>query len=391
MRILQVNASLDPVNGGGTAGRTVNLSRALSALGTQTSVLTLDMGLEPQVGAGLGGTEVTALRCLNRRFYLPAPARRRIASAVAAADVVHLSGHWTMLNTLAYRAARRAGTPHVVAPAGALSVFGRSARLKRIYNSVVGRKMVRTAAAHIAITDAERSEFAAYGVAPDAVAVIPNGVWAEEFTEPDEAAHRELAIRLGHDPRPFVLFVGRLNPIKGPDLLLAAVAALADQFADVRLVLAGPDEGMGQELQAQVDAAGLHDKVSFLGPIAGKVKVAAYHRAQLLAVPSRREAMSLVALEAGASATPVLLTDSCGFPEVEVAGGGRVVPSTVAGLTDGLADLLSKRARLEAMGHNLQQLIVAEYTWERAARSHLNLYQTLVTQERPKVAKRRRI
>lgn len=378
MRVLHVNASLDPVSGGGTAGRTASLCRALSAIGVQTSVLTLDIGRDTHVRAELVHTQITALRCLNRRFYVPAPQRHRIASAVGAADVVHLSGHWTVLNALAYRAARRAKTPHVVTPAGALRIFGRSARLKRGYNLVVGRRIVSTAAAHIAITDAERSEFAACGVAPNVVAVIPNGVWAEEFNKPDEAAQRELAIRLGHDPRPFVLFVGRLNPIKGPDLLLAALAALGERLGDVRLVLAGPDEGMSQELQAQVDAAGLRDKVLFLGPVAGKVKVAAYRRAQLLVVPSRREAMSLVALEAGASGTPVLLTDACGFPEVQRAGGGLVVPATVEGLAGGLLALLSQPEQLADMGQRLQDLVLADYTWERASRSHYNLYHQLL-------------
>lgn len=378
MRILHVNASLDPVSGGGTAGRTASLCRALSALGVQTSVLTLDIGLDTQVRAELVDTQITALRCLNRRFYVPAPQRHRIASAVGAADLVHLSGHWTVLNALAYRATRLRGTPHVVTPSGALRVFGRSARLKRAYNSVAGRGIVSTAAAYIAITEAERQDFAAYGVPPDSVAVIPNGVWAEEFADPSESAFAELKARLGGDTRPFVLFVGRLNPIKGPDLLLSAVAAVSERLGDVRLVLAGPDEGMGPALQAQAYAAGLHDHVVFLGPVDGAVKVAAYRMARLLVVPSRREAMSLVALEAGASGTPVLLTDVCGFPAVQRAGGGLVVPATVEGLADGLLALLSQPEQLAEMGQRLQGLVLADYTWERAARSHHDLYHRLL-------------
>lgn len=378
MRVLHVNASLDPVSGGGTAGRTVSLCRALSALGVQTSVLTLDIGLDAQVRAELGDTRITALRCLNRRFYVPAPAQERIRSAVAAADVVHLSGHWTVLNALAYRAARLRGTPHVVTPAGGLRAFGRSARLKHAYNSVVGRRTVRTAAAHIAITAAERQDFAAYGVPPDSVAVIPNGVRAEEFADPGESAFAELRARLGGGTRPFMLFVGRLNPIKGPDLLLSAFAAVTERLGDVRLVLAGPDEGLGPALQAQADAAGLHDRVVLLGPVDGAVKAAAYRMARLLVVPSRREAMSLVALEAGASGTPVLLTDACGFPEVERAGGGLLVPATVQDLADGLLALLSHPGQLAEMGQRLQGLVLADYTWERAARSHHDLYHRLL-------------
>ncbi len=378
MHVLHVNASLDPVTGGGTAARTSSLCRALSRSGTGTSVLTLDIGLEPGVAAAVGETDIIALRCLNRRFYVPEPAQARVRAAVASADIVHLSGHWTVLNGLAYRAARRQGTPHVVTPAGALPIYGRSARLKQHYNRLVGAALVGTAAAHIAITREEVADFSSYGVPSHSVTVIPNGVSPQEFTQPVQAAEAELSARLGHDPRPYLLFMGRLNPIKGPDLLLAAVARVRDQLGDLRVVFAGPDEGMAAHLRDQARSAGLSDRVAFLGSVQGAVKVAAYRRAQLLVVPSRHEAMSLVALEAGASAVPVLLTDVCGFPEVEQFDGGRVVPATVEGLSHGLRELLSRRDQLPQMGRSLQRLVCSDYSWERAAGSHLELYQSLV-------------
>lgn len=378
MHVLQVNVSLDPVTGGGTAARTASLCRALSASGARTSVLTLDLGLTGEVMEGLDGVGTTALRCLGRRFSVPEPAVRRIRAVVNSADVVHLSNHWTLLNALAFQAARRSGTPHVVTPAGALRVFGRSGWMKRGYNLAVGNRIVQTAAGRIAITPDERQDFAAYGVAPQEVSVIPNGVWGDEFANPSDAAHAELSARLGDDPRPFILFVGRLNPIKGPDLLMTAFAAARRQIGDLRLVFAGPDEGMAADVQAQAHKTGLEHRVTFLGPVHGPLKVAAYHRAQLLVVPSRQEAMSLVALEAGASGTPVLLTDVCGFPEVERVGGGRVVPATSGGLAEGLRDLLGDPARLPDMGRRLQRLVRADYTWQRAAQSHLDLYRSLV-------------
>lgn len=379
MRVLHVNHSLDPVTGGGTAGRTASLCRALSALGVQTSVLTLDLGLDDPVSAGLGSTTVTALRCLGGRFYVPEPALRRIRSAITSADVVHLSGHWTVLNALAFRAAHRARVPHVVTPAGALPAWGRSTWLKRVYNAMVGQRIVRTASAHVAITDAEREDFAGYGVPAASVTVIPNGVWPEAFAAPAESSFAELASRLGGDTRPFVLFVGRLNPIKGPDLLVEAFASVRSRVGDLRLVLAGPDEGMGPALRAQAAAAGLQDRVVLLGPVDGAAKAAAYRMARLLVVPSRREAMSLVALEAGASGTPVLLTDACGFSEVQSAGGGIVVPATAAGLAEGLTVLLAGPVPLAEMGRRLQQRVLADYTWERAARSHLTIYEQAVS------------
>jgi len=113
MRILNVNATIDPVTGGGTAERTYQLSRCFVRQGAECSVLTLDVGITDERLKGLAGVEVTALRCLVPRFFvfpLPEP---RIDALVNWADVVHLTGHWTLLNAAVYRAARRAGKPRV--------------------------------------------------------------------------------------------------------------------------------------------------------------------------------------------------------------------------------------------------------------------------------------
>jgi glycosyltransferase involved in cell wall biosynthesis len=77
--------------------------------------------------------------------------------------------------------------------------------------------------------------------------------------------------------------------------------------------------------------------------------------------------MSIVALEAGAAGTPVLLTDSCGFDEIDAIEGGRVVPASVEGLRQGLAGLLQDPADLQRMGHRLRQFVVDNYTWAATA------------------------
>lgn len=376
MRILHVVSSLDRVTGGGMAARTLSLCTALTEIGVETAVLTLDIGLDDGIRSTLLPARLERLRCLNRRFYVPEWAPGRIRSAVTSADVVHVMGHWAVLGARAVSAADRSGTPYVLCPAGGLPVFGRSVAIKRAYNFAVGAKIVRRADGYIAITERERSDFEPYGVAPAAVSVIPNGVDLAET--PSGRALAELHARLGDDSTPYVLFMGRLNPIKGPDLLLAAAAAVAEQFKGLRIVLAGPDEGMGAALRARAERSGIADRVVFLGAVHGQLKAAAYRCAQLVVVPSRQEAMSLVALEAGASGTPVLLTDVCGFPQVEQVDGGCVVSATADGLADGLRTLLSKPTQLQDMGRRLQQLVLVEYTWDRAARSYLDLYHRLL-------------
>jgi glycosyltransferase involved in cell wall biosynthesis len=372
-----VNALLDPVTGGGTAERTFHLARLLGERGTDVGVLTLDVGLTAERKQALADVRLTALPCLLRRFYLPRPSLDRIYRAVAAADVVHVMGHWTVINALAVLAAKRAGKPWVVCPAGALPIVGRSGALKRLYNAVIGRRIVREASGHVAITRDELPAFSSYGVDPAKVVVIPNGVSLIPEGAADASAFRARH-RLGS--RRIILFMGRLSYIKGPDLLLEAFLRALDSLPAHDLVFAGPDDGLLGKLQATAARAGASGRVRFVGYVGGADKEAAYAASDLLVVPSRKEAMSLVAIEAGIRGKPVLLTDQCGFDEVEAAGGGRVVPARSDALGEALVSLLSDRGALAARGAAMREFVRRDYLWDTAVARYLELFRQITRQ-----------
>lgn len=95
MKILNVNHTLDPVSGGGTAERTFQMSRFLVEAGAGCDVLTLDLGLTPERREALSSAQLVALPLLSRRFYVPRFSLRRVRKIVQEADIVHLMGHWT--------------------------------------------------------------------------------------------------------------------------------------------------------------------------------------------------------------------------------------------------------------------------------------------------------
>jgi glycosyltransferase involved in cell wall biosynthesis len=153
---------------------------------------------------------------------------------------------------------------------------------------------------------------------------------------------------------------------------------LQAEAVDCHVVFAGPDEGMLPQLRRIAAECGVEDRVHFVGYLGGTAKSQAYHAAELLVVPSRQEAMSIVALEAGISGTPVLLTDQCGFDEVARVGGGMVVPASVEGLREGLNQMLESPSRLKQMGANLQRFVGKHLTWDAAAEKYLTLYSQIL-------------
>jgi glycosyltransferase involved in cell wall biosynthesis len=375
MKILNVNSSLSSGTGGGTAERTFQMSRFLALEGIECTVLTLDSGLDAARTEALKPARLAAIPLLWPRFHLPRMRWRTIKALVDEADIIHLMNHWGALNAMVYWAARRARKPYVVCPAGALPLFGRSKPLKRLYNLLVGRAIVRHAAGWIAVTAAEFAQFESYGVPSKRITVIPNGVCPEDFPLVDTLRFRQ---EKGLPDAPLILFMGRLSPIKGPDLLLQAFASLKERIPDYHLIFAGPDEGMQAGLEDAARRAGIAERVHFLGLVGGRDKAAAYRAARLLAVPSRQEAMSIVVLEAGICGVPAMLTDQCGFSEITAIDPGLETPATAEGIAAGLERLLLTPGLLERTAAELQELVRQKYTWPRIVQEYVNLYRTIL-------------
>lgn len=375
MRVLHVVDMIDPSSGGGTAERSCQMAMALVRAGEQCTILCTDVGLSEARRQMLDGVRLVAVPSLLRRFLVPRISSAQIAQLIKQTDVVHVIGHWSVLGARVCLEALAQGKPYVYSPAGSLRVFGRSALLKHAYNWLVGKRILHKAARCIAITEMELEQFREFGLSNDRFVVVPNGVHAGGTLVPDPESFRRAYGLIGQR---IVLFLGRLSPIKGPDLLLNAFGAVAQQYPNVKLVIAGTDEGMGSALKVLAEQLGVDSQVLFVGFIGGQSKQDALAAADLLAVPSRQEAMSLVALEAGLCGTPVLLTDQCGFDEVAAVGGGYVVDASAEALAAGLERMLGSAEALPGQGVQLRELVLARYTWDGLTRQICQLYGELL-------------
>lgn len=376
MKILSVDVMLDPVTGGGGVERTFQMSRYLARSGHECTLLTTNLRLTSERVKALVGVKVLALPCLFARFYVPKFSYSAIKDVVADSDMIHLMQHWTVLNALVYFFARRLNKPYVICPAGSLPLYGRSRLLKKIYNLIIGNRIMLNASGHIAISPDEIDHFGEYGIRPEDVTLIPNGINVEDLDFQGENDFKE---KHGIGTGRFILFMGRLNSIKGPDLLLEAFVKVHGKIPDYHLVFGGPDEGLLSELQETIARHDLAGRVHFLGYLAGPDKARAYDAAEFLAIPSRQEAMSIVVLEAGAAGTPVLITDQCGMNIVEDIEAGRVVRPTVAGLEAGIISMVSDAGKLSRMGGNLNKYTLDNFQWDAIVKKFISLYESILT------------
>ncbi|MBY8873003.1 D-inositol-3-phosphate glycosyltransferase [Micromonospora sp. PLK6-60] len=240
-----------------------------------------------------------------------------------------------------------------------------------------------------------------YGADPQRVAVVEPGVDLDRFrpTPGDRpAATRAARRRLGLPTAGYVVaFVGRIQPLKAPDVLIRAVAALRrcdPRLADeVTVVICGGPSGSGLERPtALIDLAaslGVTDRVRFLPPLTGDALPALYRAADLVAVPSHNESFGLVALEAQA----------CGTPVLAAARGGLVtaVRDGVSGvLIDGhdpddwarvLARLLPDPARRAALSRGAERH-ARDFSWQRTVAGLLAVYGEAIAEHRDRLAAR---
>jgi glycosyltransferase involved in cell wall biosynthesis len=207
----------------------------------------------------------------------------------------------------------------------------------------------------------------------DRLVVVGHGVTAELAAEPEDAAVR--ASRLGLPEDGYLLSLATLEPRKGLDVLLAALAR--PDAPHLPLLLAGQPGWGGVDPVAEARRLGLApDRVRVLGRLADRDLAVVLHRAAALAAPSRAEGFGLPVLEAMAAGVPVVTSDAPAL--VEVGGGAPlVVPrDDPAALAAGLAEVVDPAGRAPRVAAGRAR--AAGYSWTTAARRLWALYSELV-------------
>ncbi|GAC56877.1 glycosyltransferase MshA [Gordonia hirsuta DSM 44140 = NBRC 16056] len=218
-----------------------------------------------------------------------------------------------------------------------------------------------------------------YDADPDKIDIVAPGVDLDCYTPGPRAAARA-ALGLV-DQAVYVTFVGRIQPLKAPDVLLAAMAPLirADPTGRLRLLIVGGPSGSGlARPTALVDLAarlGVGDRVDFRPPQPPADLVQVYRASNLVAVPSFSESFGLVAIEAQACGVPVIAADVGGLGVAVVDGvSGRLVAGHDVDLWTGeLADLLADPVRLDRYGA-AAVAHAREFSWEHTTDALLASY-----------------
>ncbi len=389
MNILMVIPAVGPVYGG-PSEVVISISDALAKLGHRVDIATT-------AANGRGDLSVPINRWIDKngvriRYFPHAAVRQYIfsrefgawaSSNVGRYDIMHVHTVFSVFNLSAYSAAKNHRVPYVLTPHGMWDPWAlRSKKLKKkAFFYLFEKAAAENACAVQYCTDQERRKAADLGL-KNATIVIPNGVSSgllESKVSPDQFFERFPGLK----NKRIVLFMSRIDPKKGLDLLIDGFAKIKSSYEDARLVIAGPDNtGYAAKVKKLCVLTGCSDSVVFTGMLTGDLKWSALAAADIFALPSYSEGFSVAILEAMSQGLPCVFTDRCNFDEAESSAAAVITRTDPTSVAAALKSLLNDPDGAKNIGKNAKKLIESKYTWDKVAQELADGYQTILSRRK---------
>jgi glycosyltransferase involved in cell wall biosynthesis len=297
-------------------------------------------------------------------------------------DLVHTNAIFSYAILPAYWACQKNRIPYIVTPRGMLEPWALSYKAwkKKFYYDLFEKPALNRANAiqMLASTEARRTESLNIKTP---FTIIPNGVHKQDF-EPlvsPELFYQEFP---NTRDKQLIIFLGRIDPKKGLDLLADAMGKIHLNFPLAHLIIAGSDNiGFLPTARQYFADANCLDKVTFTGLLTGELKYSALSAADFYVAPSYSEGFSMSVLEGMASGLPCIITTGCNFPEAEQNKAAYVVDINGSKIANALTQCLQNPNEAKATGQRARTLILEQYTWDTIATKLINTYAAIIEQK----------
>jgi glycosyltransferase involved in cell wall biosynthesis len=377
LRVLNVIPRL-AVHCGGPVTAVLGLTNALSDVGVDVKLITTGHFAEETSQDVTCETRVFPARI--GRWQWSRHLGRALREEVSRSDVVTLHTLWNYPVASAAWACRSAGVPYILRTCGMLDSWSlaRKPLKKRIYNTLIQRRIIDNASALWFTSEKERDGTRPFGYGCGEI-VLPLGVQRASYEViPDGSVFRSRHPDL--KGRRIILYLGRINPEKQPGLLIEAFAEVGEQFPDTTVVIAGPDEcSHSIELKRLAQTAGISHRVYFAGIMRGDEVKEALAASVIFVLASKYENFGLTVIEAMACGIPVIVSDMVSVADVVAEYDvGRVISPNRGILAESLRELLLNPGLAERMGAQGRRLAMERFTWDKIVPSLISVYEQAI-------------
>ena len=385
MKILQVVNSFKPSwDYGGPARSVYEISKKLVENGNDVTVYTTDgyktrLNVVKNKPVYVDGIKTYYFRNIFNYFTrvvrLPIPyfALLVVRKEIKNFDIIHIHEHRTILAVIVHHYAKKHGVPYIIQPRGSMPVFIKS-RQKRLFDAVFGHAIINDASKIIASSKIESDQYSK--VFPELdfknVIYIPNGINLEDYQNLPEKGMFKDKILVDSNVK-IILYLSRIHEIKGIDILIEAFIKLKNDFENVKLVIAGPDDGYLDKLKLIIKNLNIESEVIFPGPLYEKDKIEAYVDADVFVLPTRFDSFANVVLEACACGTPVVVTNNCGVSEWITDDVGNIVEYDKDQIANAIHEILAKDELNNIYNTNCNKFI-NNFTWNNIVKKIEDTY-----------------
>lgn len=290
-------------------------------------------------------------------------------------DLVHLRGLWRQGSLASIRwKISHPSRPLIVQTAGMLEpwAFKRNSVLKQIYFTTIEQKLFQLCDLVHATSELEKQTLVSLGISSSKIVVIHEGIFIPPHSAITSTAEMRSLI-------PFnLLFLSRLHPVKGIDLLLEAWSHLRPSNWKLQIVGTGKQSYIKQLKHFQ-NNLGLNSCVEFVGPVSGSSKDYMFASASAFVLPSYSESFGIAIAEALSWSLPVITTTSTPWSDLQTFNLGWYVRPDLFHLTKAIYDLTSMSpSNLLSMGATGRKYVEARFSWPVIASDLAKIYQSLL-------------
>ncbi|BAT56482.1 Glycosyl transferase, group 1 [Nostoc sp. NIES-3756] len=384
MKILQIVPSISLIYGG-PSQMVLGLAPALAKAGAQVTIITTDSngdsGQKPldvplNVPIKQEGYEIIYFRCSPfRRYKFSLDLLKWLNSHAHEYDIAHIHALFSPVSSASATVCRQKKLPYILRPLGTLDPadLQKKKQLKKLYVEIIERRNLAGAAAIHFTSEQEAKISARFGVNTHDL-VIPLGVIPLQ-----KPVENTLLIQL-EIPQgvPLILFMSRIEPKKGLDILIPALEKLLASGNNFHFVLAGTnpqDPDYEQQIKDQIANSSLRSHTTITGFVTGELKASLLQAADLFVLPSYYENFGIAVAEAMVAGVPVVISDQVHiWQQVHDSESGWVGTTEVESLVELLQQALQNPQERQLRGINARNYALENFSWDAIAQQMIQAY-----------------
>jgi glycosyltransferase involved in cell wall biosynthesis len=282
---------------------------------------------------------------------------------------------WTVLWARIYK------IPYVISPQGTLTIFQNDHRKFRkiIFNKLFNKFIYQRASKFIVSSNQEMKSCLNIGIPYENIEIIPNGIDTKAISKLNKFKFSKPILKINKKFH-ILLFMARIHPKKGLNLLIKSIKILKKKNLGIFLIIAGPivDIQYWNSIIKEVKISNLQNSIKYIGQILDEKKHEVLSLCDIYILPSYQEGLPISALEAGFFGLPLLLSKNCGINDIEKEKAGMYIDLNPNDIADKIYSMVNQKKFKKTFGYNAKKLIKNNYTIDKTILKISKIYQDII-------------